>query len=121
LSEQDIFAVNFAANGRMIRLGDIARVGPIPHSRFSGLTEKTASDYGSDCADCVLGSNGLRDHGGLAVATVLTLVFLPALYVAWYRIEKPSIDDRPNASDETTPAGDPEHAETLDERILETT
>jgi multidrug efflux pump subunit AcrB len=25
--------------------------------------------------------------GGLAVATVLTLVFLPALYVAWYRIE----------------------------------
>ncbi|MFO1055776.1 MAG: efflux RND transporter permease subunit [Dongiaceae bacterium] len=27
--------------------------------------------------------------GGLAVATVLTLVFLPALYVAWFRIEAP--------------------------------
>ena len=27
--------------------------------------------------------------GGLAVATVLTLVFLPALYVAWFRIKKP--------------------------------
>jgi len=27
--------------------------------------------------------------GGLAVATVLTLVFLPALYVAWFRIETP--------------------------------
>ena len=27
--------------------------------------------------------------GGLAVATVLTLVFLPALYVAWFRIERP--------------------------------
>jgi multidrug efflux pump len=59
--------------------------------------------------------------GGLAVATVLTLVFLPALYVAWFRIEKPSIGDRPNATDETTLEGDPEHAETRDERILETT
>jgi multidrug efflux pump subunit AcrB len=27
--------------------------------------------------------------GGLAVATVLTLVFLPALYVAWFRIKEP--------------------------------
>ena len=28
--------------------------------------------------------------GGLAVATVLTLIFLPALYVAWFRITEPS-------------------------------
>jgi multidrug efflux pump subunit AcrB len=28
--------------------------------------------------------------GGLAVATVLTLIFLPALYVAWFRIREPS-------------------------------
>src|SRR5712675_2251166 len=27
--------------------------------------------------------------GGLAVATMLTLVFLPALYVAWFRIKEP--------------------------------
>ena len=27
--------------------------------------------------------------GGLAVATLLTLVFLPALYVAWFRIKRP--------------------------------
>ena len=27
--------------------------------------------------------------GGLAVATALTLVFLPALYVAWFRIKRP--------------------------------
>ncbi len=27
--------------------------------------------------------------GGLAVATLLTLVFLPALYVAWYRVKAP--------------------------------
>ena len=27
--------------------------------------------------------------GGLAVATVLTLIFLPALYVTWFRIRRP--------------------------------
>ena len=27
--------------------------------------------------------------GGLAVATLLTLLFLPALYVAWFRIKAP--------------------------------
>ena len=27
--------------------------------------------------------------GGLAVATVLTLVFLPALYVIWSRVKRP--------------------------------
>jgi multidrug efflux pump len=42
--------------------------------------------------------------GGLAVATLLTLVFLPALYVAWFRIESPhpqtneSIDLRQTAA-----------------------
>jgi multidrug efflux pump subunit AcrB len=30
--------------------------------------------------------------GGLAVATLLTLVFLPALYVAWFRIRQPHTD-----------------------------
>src|SRR4029453_16390304 len=34
--------------------------------------------------------------GGLAVATLLTLVFLPALYVAWFRIKAP----QPEASRE---------------------
>ena len=28
--------------------------------------------------------------GGLAVATLLTLLFLPALYVAWFRINEPA-------------------------------
>jgi multidrug efflux pump subunit AcrB len=27
--------------------------------------------------------------GGLAVATLLTLLFLPALYVAWFRVKEP--------------------------------
>jgi multidrug efflux pump subunit AcrB len=26
--------------------------------------------------------------GGLAIATLLTLIFLPALYVAWFRIKE---------------------------------
>ncbi|MBV9237700.1 MAG: efflux RND transporter permease subunit, partial [Xanthobacteraceae bacterium] len=29
--------------------------------------------------------------GGLAVATLLTLVFLPALYVAWFRLKQPQV------------------------------
>jgi multidrug efflux pump subunit AcrB len=33
--------------------------------------------------------------GGLAVATVLTLIFLPALYVAWFRIAEPKAVDSP--------------------------
>jgi len=28
--------------------------------------------------------------GGIVVATVLTLLFLPALYVTWYRIKEPT-------------------------------
>ena len=28
--------------------------------------------------------------GGIIVATVLTLLFLPALYVAWFRIKAPA-------------------------------
>jgi hypothetical protein len=38
--------------------------------------------------------------GGLAVATMLTLVFLPALYVAWFRIKEPTQQemDRVDAS-----------------------
>jgi multidrug efflux pump len=35
--------------------------------------------------------------GGLAVATVLTLIFLPALYVAWFRIKRPLPDGKENA------------------------
>jgi multidrug efflux pump len=35
--------------------------------------------------------------GGLAVATVLTLVFLPALYVAWFRIKRPQSVTSPDA------------------------
>jgi multidrug efflux pump subunit AcrB len=31
--------------------------------------------------------------GGLAVATALTLLFLPALYVAWFRIRPPTLSE----------------------------
>jgi multidrug efflux pump subunit AcrB len=32
--------------------------------------------------------------GGIIIATLLTLLFLPALYVAWYRIKEPSTQQR---------------------------
>ena len=41
--------------------------------------------------------------GGLAVATLLTLVFLPALYVAWFRIKRPEVDVRSDAGTEARP------------------
>jgi multidrug efflux pump len=34
--------------------------------------------------------------GGLAIATLLTLVFVPALYVAWFRIKRPDPEAGPN-------------------------
>jgi multidrug efflux pump subunit AcrB len=30
--------------------------------------------------------------GGLLIATVLTLIFLPALYVTWFRVRAPEVD-----------------------------
>jgi multidrug efflux pump subunit AcrB len=41
--------------------------------------------------------------GGLAVATVLTLVFLPALYVIWFRIEVPREGSAPEATCRSIP------------------
>jgi multidrug efflux pump subunit AcrB len=35
--------------------------------------------------------------GGIIIATMLTLLFLPALYVAWYKIREPSDEDRKKA------------------------
>jgi multidrug efflux pump len=38
----------------------------------------------------------------LAVATLLTLVFLPALYVTWFRIKRPQPDASKNLDLEHT-------------------
>jgi predicted RND superfamily exporter protein len=35
--------------------------------------------------------------GGIIIATLLTLLFLPALYVAWYKIKEPSEEERQKA------------------------
>ncbi|KPX91858.1 efflux RND transporter permease subunit [Pseudomonas meliae] len=45
--------------------------------------------------------------GGIIIATLLTLLFLPALYVAWYRIKEPTDEQRREATDK----GDDEHAQ----------
>ena len=36
--------------------------------------------------------------GGIVVATLLTLLFLPALYVAWYRLKEPAAEPTPEPS-----------------------
>ena len=41
--------------------------------------------------------------GGLAIATALTLVFLPALYVAWFRIKRPDPTPAQNMNIEPLP------------------
>ena len=38
--------------------------------------------------------------GGIVIATLLTLLFLPALYVAWYRIKEPTDSERREAKSE---------------------
>jgi hypothetical protein len=58
--------------------------------------------------------------GGLAIATVLTLVFLPALYVAWFRIRRPPNDPQmPNA--EQTEGREAVRDQREQELVLETT
>src|SRR5262249_48960111 len=37
----------------------------------------------------ILGPMSYAIMGGLLVATVLTLIFLPALYIAWFRVKQP--------------------------------
>ena len=44
--------------------------------------------------------------GGIIVGTVLTLVFLPALYVAWFRIKEPVAPEQPASSETATASPD---------------
>ena len=41
--------------------------------------------------------------GGIIVGTFLTLLFLPALYVAWFRIKEPKADPQPTPHPELAP------------------
>jgi Cu/Ag efflux pump CusA len=42
--------------------------------------------------------------GGILVGTALTLLFLPALYVAWFRIKEPTAGAAAAAAEATTSA-----------------
>jgi multidrug efflux pump len=48
------------------------------------------------------GSMAVAIMGGLVVATVLTLLFLPALYAAWFRVPRPS-EARADEGDKSAP------------------
>jgi hypothetical protein len=41
--------------------------------------------------------------GGIIVGTMLTLLFLPALYVAWFRIKQPERETDNNHENPTAP------------------
>lgn len=47
----------------------------------------------------ILGTHALRDYRGLFVATLLTLLFLPAFCVAWLRIKQPAKVRQPGISE----------------------
>ena len=53
----------------------------------------------------VLGFDGLHADGGTIVGTVLTLVFLPALYAAWFKVKREPVREM------TEPAITAEHAQ----------
>ncbi|MEE4790636.1 efflux RND transporter permease subunit [Pseudomonas viridiflava] len=44
--------------------------------------------------------------GGIIIATLLTLLFLPALYVAWYRIKEPTDEQRREADEKKDQEGE---------------
>ena len=49
----------------------------------------------SDRVGSLLGPMAYAIIGGLFVATLLTLLFLPALYIAWFRIKEPRKEPEP--------------------------
>ena len=55
-----------------------------PWSKYDQLI--TLARHDPDRPDVFWGPMAYAVMGGLVVATLLTLVFLPALYVAWFRI-----------------------------------
>jgi Cu/Ag efflux pump CusA len=49
--------------------------------------------------DVLWGPMAFAIMGGLIVATLLTVLFVPALYVAWYRVRPDAVADTPHATD----------------------
>jgi Cu/Ag efflux pump CusA len=45
-----------------------------------------------------LSSRPILMLGGIIVGTLLTLLFLPALYVAWFRIKEPELHPQADCS-----------------------
>ena len=57
----------------------------------SMATALVGTMYGAIAANVFFGPMAVAIMGGLTVATVLTLFFLPALYAAWFKV-KPEPD-----------------------------
>jgi hypothetical protein len=61
---------------------------PTAHGRSCWRPWRRACPH-PDLPRGVLGTDGYAMMGGIIVGTLLTLVFLPALYLAWFRIKAP--------------------------------
>jgi hypothetical protein len=81
-------------------VGRHRRRGDPPHASHPAHRVRHHARHDSDRANSLLGPDGVRDHRRLAVATVLTLIFLPALYAAWFRIREPVEGNTPPQPEE---------------------
>jgi hypothetical protein len=57
--------------------------------------------------------------GGIIVGTLLTLLFLPALYVAWFRIKEPELATNTNHEKPAAPELRADQTDTTTQRELE--
>jgi hypothetical protein len=60
-----------------------------PHAADHADRRRSKSRLHPDRARDLLGTMAYAMMGGIIVGTMLTLLFLPALYVAWFRIKEP--------------------------------
>ena len=100
-------AATSAARTFLDSLPEGARVGVVSFSQGANVVAPLSSDKTQ--AENAL--NRLRPSGGTAIGTVLILVFLPALYAIWFRVNplpagNPDLPEEP-AGRETAPSTGP--------------
>ena len=63
---------------------------PAGHAIFVVKGRGPYQEFGMLTRSVFFGPMAVAIMGGLAVATVLTVLFLPALYAAWFRVKMPA-------------------------------
>jgi hypothetical protein len=75
-------------------LGRRDRCNDEPHAAYRADRGRSLARHDTDRVEVFWGPMAYAIIGGLFVATLLTLLFLPALYVAWFRIKEPATERR---------------------------